>query len=34
MPTRRAERLLDEQLLSRESGVHWRSGGTVDVDEL
>ena len=26
--------LVDEQLLSRESGVYWRSGGTVDIDEL
>ena len=26
--------LVDEQFLTREGGVYWRSGGTVDVDEL
>jgi hypothetical protein len=26
--------LVDEQFLSREAGVYWRSGGTVDVDHV
>lgn len=26
--------LVDEQFLSREGGVYWRSGGSVDLDEL
>jgi hypothetical protein len=26
--------LVDEQFLSRDAGVYWRSGGTVDVGEL
>lgn len=26
--------LVDEQFLSRDTGVYWRSGGTVDVGEL
>jgi hypothetical protein len=26
--------LVDEQFLSRDAGVYWRSGGTVDLDEL
>lgn len=26
--------LVDEQFLSREEGVYWRSGGTVDVEAL
>ena len=26
--------LVDEQFLSREAGVYWRSGGTVDLDDL
>jgi hypothetical protein len=26
--------LVDEQFLTREAGVYWRTGGTVDVDKL
>jgi hypothetical protein len=26
--------LVDEQFLSREGGVYWRSGGTVDLEDL
>lgn len=26
--------LVDEQFLSREGGVYWRSGGSVDLDQL
>lgn len=26
--------LVDEQLLTREAGVYWRSGGTVDLDSV
>jgi len=26
--------LVDEQFLTREGGVYWRSGGTVDLDEV
>ena len=26
--------LVDEQFLSREGGVYWRSGGSVDLDEV
>jgi hypothetical protein len=26
--------LVDEQFLTRQAGVYWRSGGTVDVDSL
>jgi hypothetical protein len=26
--------LVDEQFLSRDGGVYWRSGGSVDLDEV
>ena len=26
--------LVDEQFLTREAGVYWRSGGTVDIDGI
>jgi hypothetical protein len=26
--------LVDEHFLTREAGVYWRSGGTVDLDDL
>ena len=26
--------LVDEQFLTREAGVYWRTGGTVDLDQL
>jgi hypothetical protein len=26
--------LVDEQFLTREGGVYWRSGGTVDLDQV
>jgi len=26
--------LVDEQFLTREAGVYWRTGGTVDLDSL
>ena len=26
--------LVDEQFLSRDGGVYWRSGGSVDLDDL
>ena len=26
--------LVDEQFLTREGGIYWRSGGTVDLDDV